>query len=76
MPQIHPAFAGISGVPLGHQYPGVVGGGLVGAGGIGLNLEASLNTLAWTQVSLFLLVIFGTVLLSEWVSAKVRHAII
>ncbi len=50
--------------------------GLVGAGGIGLNLEASLSTLAWTQVSLLLLVILATVLLSEWVSAKVRHAII
>jgi len=50
--------------------------GLVGAGGIGLNLEGSLNTLAWPQVSLILLVIFATVLVSEWVSAKVRHAII
>jgi phosphonate transport system permease protein len=50
--------------------------GLVGAGGIGLNHEASLSTLAWTQVSLLLLVILSTVLLSEWVSAKVRHAII
>jgi phosphonate transport system permease protein len=50
--------------------------GLVGAGGIGLNLEASLSTLAWTQVSLLLLVILATVLVSEWVSAKVRHAMI
>jgi phosphonate transport system permease protein len=50
--------------------------GLVGAGGIGLQLNGSLNTLAWTQVSLILLVILVTVFISEWVSAKVRGAII
>jgi phosphonate transport system permease protein len=50
--------------------------GLVGAGGIGLQLEAAITTLSWTQVSLILLVIIATVIVSEWVSAKVRHAII
>ena len=50
--------------------------GLVGAGGIGLQLNGSLNTLAWTQVSLILIVILATVFVSEWVSAKVRGAII
>ena len=50
--------------------------GLVGAGGIGLQLQASMSVLAWNQVSLILLVILGTVVVSEWVSAKVRHAII
>ena len=50
--------------------------GLVGAGGIGLQLNGSINTLAWTQVSMILLVILLTVIVSEWVSAKVRHAII
>ena len=50
--------------------------GLVGAGGIGLQLQGSLNTLAWPQVSLILVVILGAVLVSEWVSAKVRGAII
>ena len=48
----------------------------VGAGGIGLQLQASLNVLAWPQVTVILLVIFATVLLSEWVSARIRHAII
>ena len=76
MPQIMPAFAGIAVFrwDINIRESAVVG--LVGAGGIGLNLEASLSTLAWTQVSLLLLVILSTVLLSEWVSAKVRHAII
>jgi phosphonate transport system permease protein len=50
--------------------------GLVGAGGIGLQLQASLNVLAWPQVTVILLAIFGTVLISEWVSARIRHAII
>lgn len=76
VPQILPAFAGISVFrwDINIRESSVVG--LVGAGGIGLNLESSLNTLAWSQVSLILLVIFATVLLSEWVSARVRHAII
>ena len=50
--------------------------GLVGAGGIGLQLQASLNVLAWPQVTLIFLVILATVVISEWVSAKVRQAII
>jgi phosphonate transport system permease protein len=76
VPQILPAFAGISVFrwDINIRESSVVG--LVGAGGIGLNLENSLNTLAWSQVSLILLVILATVVLSEWVSAKVRHAII
>jgi phosphonate transport system permease protein len=50
--------------------------GLVGAGGIGLQLNGSIMNLAWTRVSLILLVIIATVIVSEWVSAKIRHAII
>ena len=50
--------------------------GLVGAGGIGLQLQASLNVLAWPQVSLILLVILVAVIVSEWISAKIRGAII
>ena len=50
--------------------------GLVGAGGIGLQLNASLNVLAWPQVTLILILILIAVIFSEWISAKVRHAII
>jgi phosphonate transport system permease protein len=50
--------------------------GLVGAGGIGLQLQGSLNTLAWGQVSVILLMILGTVVVSEWISAKIRYAVI
>ena len=34
------------------------------------------SLLAWPQVTVILLAIFATVLVSEWVSAKIRHAII
>lgn len=75
-PQIMPAFAGISVFRWDINIRESTVLGLVGAGGIGLQLEASISTLAWTQVSMILLVILGTVVVSEWVSAKVRHAII
>lgn len=75
-PQIMPAFAGISVFRWDINIRESTVLGLVGAGGIGLQLDASISTLAWTQVSLILLVILGTVIVSEWVSAKVRHAII
>ena len=75
-PQVLPAFAGISVFRWDINIRESTVLGLVGAGGIGLQLNASIMTLAWTQVSLILLVIIGTVIVSEWVSAKVRHAII
>ncbi len=76
LPQILPAFAGISVFRWDINIRESTVLGLVGAGGIGLQLDASISTLAWTQVSLILLVILATVIISEWVSAKVRHAII
>lgn len=76
VPQIMPAFAGISVFRWDINLRESTVLGLVGAGGIGLQLQASLNVLAWPQVTLILIIIFIAVLLSEWVSAKVRHAII
>jgi phosphonate transport system permease protein len=76
VPQILPAFAGISVFRWDINIRESTVLGLVGAGGIGLQLEASITRLAWTQVSLILLAILGTVVVSEWVSAKIRHAII
>ncbi len=75
-PQIMPAFAGITVFRWDINIRESTVLGLVGAGGIGLELSHSLNTLAWPQVSLIFVVILGTVAISEWVSAKVRHAII
>ncbi len=76
VPQVMPAFAGIAVFRWDINIRESTVLGLVGAGGIGLQLSASLNVLAWPQVSLILLVILAAVILSEWVSAKVRGAII
>ena len=76
VPQILPAFAGISVFRWDINVRESAILGLVGAGGIGLQLSSSIDTVTWTQVSLILLVILATVVVSEWVSAKVRHAII
>jgi phosphonate transport system permease protein len=76
VPQIAPAFAGVAVFRWDINIRESTVLGLVGAGGIGLQLSSSLNVLAWPQVSLILLVILAAVVLSEWVSAKVREAII
>jgi len=76
VPQIMPAFAGIAVFRWDINIRESTVLGLVGAGGIGLQLSASLNTLAWPQVTLILLVILVAVVIGEWVSAKVRGAII
>ncbi len=75
-PQILPAFAGVCVFRWDINIRESTVLGLVGAGGIGLNLQASLNVLAWPQVTLIFLVILATVVASEWVSARVRHAFI
>ena len=76
VPQILPAFYGIAVFRWDINIRESTILGLVGAGGIGVQLQASLNTLAWPQVTMIFVVILGTVVISEWVSARVRHAII
>lgn len=76
VPQVMPAFAGIAVFRWDINIRESTVLGLVGAGGIGLQLQGSLNTLAWPQVTLILFVILIAVIASEWVAAKVRKAII
>ncbi len=76
VPQIMPSFAGIAVFRWDINIRESTVLGLVGAGGIGLQLNSSLNILSWSQVSLILMVILFAVVISEWVSAKVRGAII
>ena len=76
VPQVLPAFFGITVFRWDINIRESTILGLVGAGGIGLQLQASLNVLAWPQVTLIFIVILGTVVVSEWVSARVRAAII
>lgn len=76
VPQILPAFATISVFRWDINIRESTVLGLVGAGGLGLALESSLNTLAWPQVTVILLLILMTVLVSELVTARVRRSII
>jgi phosphonate transport system permease protein len=50
--------------------------GLVGAGGIGVALDAALNNLYWDQVGLILAVIFTVVVITEVVTSFLRSRII
>lgn len=75
LPQILPAFAGITVYRWDINIRESTVLGLVGAGGIGLQMNASINNLAWGQVATVFVLIFATVIVSEWVSAKVRHAV-
>ena len=75
MPQILPAFTGITVYRWDINIREATVLGLVGAGGIGLQLNASVSTLAWPQVTVIFIAIFATVVASEWLSARVRRAI-
>lgn len=50
--------------------------GLVGAGGIGIALDAAMNNLYWDQVGLILLVIFAVVMAAELITNSIRKHLI
>jgi phosphonate transport system permease protein len=75
VPQIAPAFTGISIYRWDINIREATVLGLVGAGGIGMELQASIDTLAWSKVGVIFLAILATVVLSEWVSARARQAV-
>lgn len=76
VPQIMPAFAGIAVYRWDINIRESAVLGLVGAGGIGLQLNASVSRLAWPEVTVIFAAILVTVFLSEFVSAQVRKRII
>lgn len=76
IPQILPAFLGIAIFRWDINIRESTILGLVGAGGIGLFLSSSLNVLGWPQVTLIIVVILATVVVSEYISAKVRSLLI
>jgi phosphonate transport system permease protein len=47
--------------------------GLVGAGGIGLQLADRIRVLAWDQASLIIIMILFTVYFIDTLSNKIRH---
>jgi phosphonate transport system permease protein len=50
--------------------------GIVGAGGIGQHLTEAIRTLEWQQVAFLVLMILVTVAVIDFVSSRVRFAII
>ena len=50
--------------------------GIVGAGGIGLQLAEQIRVLEWQKVSFLILMILVTVSAIDWISGKLRFAII
>jgi phosphonate transport system permease protein len=50
--------------------------GIVGAGGIGPYLSEMIRTLEWQQVSFLILMLLVTVSAIDWLSARLRLAVI
>jgi phosphonate transport system permease protein len=71
-PQVLPAFVGICVFRWDINVRESTVLGLVGAGGIGMHLQAAVNSVAWQQVSALLLVILAAVIGSEALSARLR----
>jgi phosphonate transport system permease protein len=75
IPQILPTVAGVSIYRWEINIREATILGLVGAGGIGMALQASIDALAWSRASVVLLAILATVLVAELVSARVRRGL-
>lgn len=76
LPQVTPTLAGITVFRWDINIRESTVLGLVGAGGLGVKLEAALGTLAWPKVTVLLILILATVVVSEWVTARVRQKLI
>ena len=50
--------------------------GIVGAGGIGLQLAEQIRVLEWQKVSFLILMILVAVAAIDWISSRLRFAII
>ena len=75
LPQILPTMAGVSIYRWEINIREATILGLVGAGGIGMALQASIDALRWSRVSVILLVILGTVVVAELVSVRIRRGL-
>jgi len=65
VPQVLPAFAGVTVFRWNSNICESTVIGLVGAGGLGLNLSSSVNSLQWSQASVIFVAIFVLVFISE-----------
>ena len=75
VPQILPSMAGVSIYRWEINIREATILGLVGAGGIGMALQASIAALRWSRASVILLAILATVVFAELVSARIRRAL-
>jgi phosphonate transport system permease protein len=75
-PQVKPAFAAIAMFrwDINVRESSVLG--LVGAGGIGMAMNAAIDTFEWNRVALILLVIFAIVVVSEVAVTQLRRRVI
>lgn len=75
VPQLLPVFVGITVYrwEINIRESTIIG--IVGGGGIGFLLNSAINRLAWDQTLVILITILATVILAEWVSAKVRERV-
>ncbi len=75
-PQIKPAFVGIAMFrwDINVRESSVLG--LVGAGGLGMTMNAAIDTFEWQRVALILLVIFAVVVASEVLVTWLRRRVI
>ena len=75
-PQVEPSFWSVALFRWDINFRESAVLGLVGAGGIGVALDASMNNLYWDQVGLILAVIFTVVVMIEIVTSYIRDRII
>jgi phosphonate transport system permease protein len=75
VPQILPTMAGVSVYRWEINIREATILGLVGAGGIGMALQVSIDSLAWSRISVILGVILATVVVAEWGSARIRRGL-
>ena len=76
MPQVLPVIAGqvLYFIESNTRSATIIG--IVGAGGIGLQLAEQIRVLEWQKVSFLILMILGAVAAIDWISGKLRFAII
>lgn len=75
-PQVEPAFWSVALLRWDINIRESAVLGLVGAGGIGVALDAAMNNLYWDQVGLILAVIFAVVIVTEIVTNALRARIL
>ena len=76
MPQVLPAYASYSLYCLEINVRSSFVLGLVGAGGIGMQMQTDMTLLRYRDVALVVLVTFVAVMLIDWVSTRIRERLV